>query len=107
MVIRSPRTAEDLLRLSWKPVRKGIRTEKQIHDLFTEIVRPEIAYQNTKEAPFERILYGEAEIYSDQGRVMEEWQKMFLSLGIQKTQADYYCKQLKRDKQQWEADQDK
>jgi hypothetical protein len=71
--MREIRTAKELWKAFYLPVRRGIRTQEEIDELFEESSKPEIVYIPIKAAPFERIVYGNAEIYSDQGEKQSKW----------------------------------
>ena len=103
MTIRSPRTYEELLRLHYKPLRKGLRTNKQVFDLYVVTKTPEFIVVKTNEPPFERIVF-KGNTYSNQGEKMQQWTKDFDSLGITNDSPSVHCEQLKKRKRQWEAE---
>ncbi len=101
MTIRSPRTAEELMKLSYLPVRKGIRTDKQIWMLFQPSVIPEISVIAMAEAPFSRVFFS-GETYSNQVPRMDKL-VAYLRVAV-RDDPTKACEQLKKQKAQWEAE---
>ena len=98
--VRPVRTAEEMLRCFYKPVRKGIRTPKQIVEIFQPITITEIRVSACDYAPFSRIVFA-GKTYSDQaskmGKLVEEMYQRF-----PRENSGDHCDSLKRHKAKWE-----
>ena len=75
MPLRPIRTEAELWRMYYKPVRRGIRTPEEIEEIFEPTSVNEIKYVQVPEPPFVRIVYEDAEIYSDTAKEMSKWWK--------------------------------
>ena len=89
------------MRLSYKPVRKGIRTEKQIWTLFQPSKIAEVATIPMYEEPFRRVHF-DGETYSNQAKNMDSLVTRFSS--TVRGNPNDSCEQLKKQKAKWEAE---
>ena len=102
--MRSPRTPEEFMKLGYKPVRKGLRTQDEVYKLFRPSKTPEISVTKMSEEPLERVSFKGKKPFTDHAEIMSAYLNQFLELATRLDAPTLDCEKLKKRKAKWEAE---